>query len=76
MSEPLRLSQAECNTDAWRRLKALYEERRDRLTAKALNLGTDEAERRDLLVRIDEIHRFLALGQPVPEKPSARWSAD
>jgi hypothetical protein len=70
MSEKPRLTAGERNTDAWRRLKAHYEARLADLTPKALNLGTPDTARRDLLVRIDEIQKFLAMGEPAPDKPT------
>lgn len=65
------LSQAETNTDTWRRLKAHAETRLANLRRDAENLGKTEAERRDLMVRIDELKKFLALGNPpAPDKPA------
>jgi hypothetical protein len=70
MTEKFRLTAGETNTDVWRRLRAHTEGRLADARKRAEGLALDERDRRDLLVRIDELKKFLALGEPAPDKPT------
>lgn len=68
MAEKFHLTPGECNNDTWRRLKAHYEQRLAFERQKVENLGLDERERMQRLVRIDEIKKFLSLGESGEER--------
>lgn len=64
----LRLTEGQTNTDVWNAVRSHYLDRIASLRVKAENLGLSEQDRRDFLVRIDEIKRLLAAGEPVAKK--------
>jgi hypothetical protein len=66
--QSFRLSAAQVNTDLWRGLQVYYEIRLAEQRAKAENIHLDDRARLEHVLRIDEIKRFLALGQPIAEQ--------
>lgn len=63
----LRLSKAEQDSGAWQKVNAYWSEELKTLRAKLEALGTPEDQRHDIVVRIHQIKKFLAVDD-VPAK--------
>lgn len=65
----MKLNQAEIGSPLWQRLKAHHEQILAEKRARLENPRIAEPERIQLAWEIHTIKQFLAIGQPVAEKP-------